>query len=189
MGTCNFGRPWSTDKIYSFFSDNPPADEYDEDWGYNDWVEEVERLFLFDLRYHSVNGHKNRASNDGVLVAECCEVFEMLEYVYVEHQIFIRPGYYNGAALDYKIKFGLNRWGTLEYEDLDGFIEDWYDAASESVNKGLATRFKDTLKDKINQYLTHRHDEIQEAFDKLCTNKLVIQGIFSNGGAVYKEVE
>jgi hypothetical protein len=109
--------------------------------------------------------------------------------VYVEHEIYIRPGYYDGAALDYKVKFGINRWDCYEYDNLDDFIEEWYHLASESVNKGLATRFKDNLLSKIDQYITDKHEEIQAAFEKLCTNKLVIQGIFSNGEAVYKEVE
>ena len=184
MATANFYNK-NASYIYAIV----PEDEYD-DFIYQDVETNVsEAIGEYVKNSKAYLGYSNKYYRNASII----EVISLTEEVAgipisVDIEILMRPGYYEGANLDYEISY---RTESVEFDDLSEAFQAYYDVATWDfdMNKGLA---KIQAKNAANR-LENMSEELIENVEKIlkanCTHVLQVVARFSNGETLYSEVK
>ena len=110
------------------------------------------------------------------------------DYLDVECSVSIIPviksGYYEGANLDWEMRFEADGYDTDTIED---FIEEWEYNADHDNNPGLVAMNKKYVKNWAETTLDFIVEEVEKVFENFTEIKLRKVGGFSNGEAIYEK--
>lgn len=184
MATANFYSK-NASYIYAILQEN----EYD-DYIYDDVKDNISNdLEVYTKNSKAYLGYSNKYYRDASLI----EVVSITDEVAgipltVSIDILMRPGYYEGANLDYEISYKVE---SVEFDDLSEAYQAYFDVATwdYDMNKGLA---KIQAKNAVNR-LEAMSEELIENVEKIlkanCTHVLQVAAQFSNGETLYSEVK
>lgn len=107
----------------------------------------------------------------------------------------IQSAYYEGATLDYLIHIDTNNdsfkysTGSSYDEDLEDILEMAFDEYYSEMNAGLRAIMKPKAELWIEQTIDELSTKVETLFEQWTEHKLVCQGVFSNGEAVYSKID
>ena len=184
MATGNFYNK-NAYNIYAIFQE----DEFDD--------------FIFDAVKDSVSnelgayvknseaylGYSNNYYEDATLF----EVVSITDYIAgiplsVDIELLMRSGYYEGANLDYEIRYYVD---IIEFDDISEAWQAYFDVAiwDFDMNKGLATiQAKNAVK-RLENISVELVENVEKILKDNCTHVLQVSARFSNGETWYSEVK
>lgn len=179
MATCNFGGTCFS----KYFAINPEDD------------------FEFDLQKEDITGaiaSIDGASEDDTQAYQIARVWRQIEHCGIPFElcveVFLRPGYYEGAYLDGSLYVDGSEYNNIDDVDAADLMEDglWQtDQACQYKNQGAVTGFArmqgKNLQKKLDAAYSSILNDIEAAVSPL-TDHYRCAGIFSNGEAVYEKV-
>jgi hypothetical protein len=181
MGASNFYFK-NARALYPLFTDIPEDEQdmfdYSEE-GQNiaEWIDEL--VGLDSVEFESL-GHDRSYPERSLGYKQLSYTFGDFT-LYVEIQPVMRAGYYEGACLDYNIKYS-DDFG-YEFEDIESIsVDSYYSDMNEglcAIARGKAQRMASVLTDKLT-------DSMEEAFAKIATPHKLI-GRASNGETFYEK--
>lgn len=179
MATCNFG-----DTIFNRYYSIMPEDEYDFDFQRDNIAEAISEL---DGGYLA-NGEPYQIAS----------IFQEIEFCGVPFEfsidVFLRPGYYEGAYLDGKIYLDGSEYDDVHDMIFADILEQglWdTDQACQYRSTGQVRGFAAMQSKNLEKRLLALYSSIIENIEKAVaplTVQVVELGRFSNGSAVYKRV-
>ena len=184
MATGNFYNK-NANNIYAIFQD----DEYG-DFIYDD----VKGNITSDLGAYT---KKSKAylgySNNFYVDASVIEVVSMTNElagipISVDIEILMRSGYYEGANLDYEIKYYVD---SVEFDDLSEAYQAYFDVATwdYDMSKGLATIQARNAAKRLEAMSNELVENVEKILWENCTKVLQVSARFSNGETWYSEVK
>ena len=185
----------------------PSEDEEDNDFAYDDAVhcvqlsgteEGFDIVKSYDRRKHDRDmGTCILSKNEGWSSRYKCDETE----IRIKKEIYVVPGYYTGATLDYKVVvdnsasvYDINNYGSPEdmaedmVNDLIDYFE-WYGVNSCGWNVGTLKIQRKNYKKWIVSQIEKALDELDEFCKNNCENVYVLGGVFSNGEAIYYQAD
>jgi hypothetical protein len=198
MGAPNFGRG-NASKIYTMFFPteefvlNEDGEETEELEYIHPELDEIEegiadiKWQLKELHYGSHSGSDRRNDGETFLVnLKQYKNYGDLE-AYVEIYCFLEHGYHEGARLDWRINLGFNNSDFDDEIDLSQ-IQDEYGYSSD-----LSVGLQKILSPKVLVWLEKTKQEmiekVEDVYDEVSGLKLKLDGVFSNGEAIYSEIK
>jgi hypothetical protein len=100
----------------------------------------------------------------------------------VEVAAVLRSGYYEGANLDFEITYKVNGY---DYED---YMAEWEYSANNNHKKGLVNIQYNNVSNWFENTADTLINELESIFENFTEIKLVKQGQFSNGEAIYSKI-
>lgn len=179
MATCNFGST-IFNRYYSVMSE----DEVDFDFQRENIAEAICEL---DGGYLE-NGEPYQVASVFREIEFCGVPFEF------SIEVFLRPGYYEGAYLDGKINLDGSEYDDVNDVDFTDILEQglWdTDQACQYRSTGQVRGFAVMQSKNLEKRLLALYSSIIENIEKAAapfTDQIVEIGRFSNGSAVYKRV-
>jgi len=139
----------------------------------------------YDCEIKPRNGNRNFPEKY-ILTAE--QEFPFMGFLYeIQVHIIARGGYYQGAILDWELDLSCD---VASCEDSVESLMDEHDYYFEDIEReklGLYRMNRKKLRDRLEKEVDTLIDKVESAFEKVSIN-LVKVGQFSNGEAVYREV-
>ncbi len=179
MGTCNFS--YNTDVIYSVNND-------EDDFIYDDTKQNLISEFSNNKNFEFVelNKYDNNRNFGGVIIGEFYISFNYLNIDFTLcYEIILRGGYYSGFNLDYNFKID---FGCELYDDINDIISDLENYYIEDfITKGLFSIHKTRLINKLEKKQSELKKQIEDIFS-IYSDTYIIEGRFSDGTCVYKEI-
>ena len=157
---------------------------YPDDFRYDDLIDNITYEFKkYDVYYpdYDINDHSNSYNSKAIGVLRDSKYYGDIE-VCIEVIPIITSAYYEGATLDYLI-----RYDGDEYDDIDDYLDDVFEYNSD-MNKGMQTIQKENAKAWLENELEMMSAIVEKVFDMYTEVKLQCDGIFSNGEAIYSKV-
>lgn len=191
MATGNFYNK-NANNIYAILQEN----EYD-DFIYDD----VKNNISYDLEAYTKNskaytknlkaylGYSNNYYEDASLFEVVSITNEIAGIpISVDIEILMRSGYYEGANLDYEIKYSVD---NDEIDDLSEAFQAFYDVATwdYDMNKGLAKIQAKNAAKRLEAMSNELVENVEKILKENCTHVLQVSERFSNGETWYSEVE
>lgn len=104
-------------------------------------------------------------------------------------EIFVNPGYYEGANIDYEIMF--EGYKLSDYECIDDLLFDFRDYYEDVVelNPGMAVIQWRTFCNRFRKFAESVIGKVEDYCRESCDQVLKVAGVFSNGAAVYSVVK
>lgn len=145
------------------------------------------------------NFYAKNANYIYALSNESAEFFETVDFsdsfdfhgipVDADVNIFARPGYYEGANLDYEINFA--GYKLSDYDSMDDLLYDMKDEYLDYVelNPGLAVIHWRTFCKRFERFADDVISRAESFCKEYCDMALVTAGVFSNGEAIYSVVK
>ena len=184
MATGNFYNN-NANNIYAIFQE----DEY-ADYIYDDVKDNISNdIEAYVKKSEAYLGYSNNYYMDAVLI----EVVSLTDEVAgvplsVDIDIVMRSGYYEGANLDYEIRYHAD---NVEFDDLSEAFQAYYDAATWDfdMSKGFATIQAKNASKRLEAMSEELVENVEKILKENCTNILQVSARFSNGETLYNEVE
>lgn len=179
MATCNFGST-----IFNRYYSVMTEDEVDFDFQRENIAEVISEL---DGGYLE-NGEPYQVASVFREIEFCGVLFEF------SIEVFLRPGYYEGAYLDGKIYLDGSEYDDVNDVDFTDILEQglWdTDQACQYRSTGQVHGFAVMQSKNLKNRLLSLYSSIIENIEKAAapfTDQMVEIGRFSNGSAVYKQV-
>lgn len=179
MATCNFGST-----IFNRYYSVMTEDEVDFDFQRENIAEAISEL---DGGYLE-NGEPYQVASVFREIEFCGVPFEF------SIEVFLRPGYYEGAYLDGKIYLDGSEYDDVNDVDFTDILEQglWdTDQACQYRSTGQVHGFAVMQSKNLKNRLLSLYSSIIENIEKAAapfTDQMVEIGRFSNGSAVYKQV-
>lgn len=179
MGTANFKRLENVSKYYVLEC----IDEFDYQINFDSILFDLDQRFNL---YDSPQWIEDSSKSFGYFYyeTEICGVYVRLIFT-----PYISSGYYSGASLDYKKDFTIFDSDGIEDERIS--FETFMDAYEYSAIEIPENRLKLVHRAVIG-YISSISDQVNKELEKLYSEhssvELNLVGIFSNGEAIYKEI-
>lgn len=179
MATCNFGST-----IFNRYYSVMTEDDADFDFQRENIAEAISELYGGYLE----NGEPYQVASVFREIEFCGVPFEF------SIEVFLRPGYYEGAYLDGKIYLDGSEYDDVNDVDFTDILEQglWdTDQACQYRSTGQVHGFAVMQSKNLKNRLLSLYSSIIENIEKAAapfTDQMVEIGRFSNGSAVYKRV-
>lgn len=196
MSTCNFHLQCAS-KYYVLSSYVEEMNEQDEkeivskEWYH--WDDDTERIMEVAGRKgytrYIPGTYKARPMDDSI-----CSKYFYFGNECLECYIGLNNGYYEGATIDYDMRWGDYGW-LSDYDTADDFIHDIVEGILTEKsdygywNEGMCTIQRPNLYKKLSGIVSAMIDEAGSICNDCCDEKLVIVGMFGNGEAIYERAE
>ena len=195
MSTCNFSKV-NASRYYVVETDGQDWQEVKEDIQFAaSQRSDGKRFRALDERETGWRYHRD----EGRVVLEYNAGFVLLSRNYclsLYGKIIVRPGYYEGATLDwdFEVNGSGSHWNMNEYDDIndiaDEIVEDWdYCERGTDWNAGIKAMQRKNIRRKIDEALGGLVDKLEEiCADLVGDNIYQCAAVFSNGEAIYNRV-
>jgi len=184
MATGNFYNK-NAKYIYAIFQE----DEYD-DFIYDDVKDNISNdLVAYTEKSKACLGYSNSHYRDASLIEVVSITNEVAGVPFtVSIEILMRSGYYEGANLDYEIKYSVD---SVEIDDLSEAFQVFYDVATwdYDMSKGLATIQAKNAAKRIEALSDELVENVEKILKENCTHILQVSARFSSGETWYSKVE
>lgn len=185
MGTVNFAHPINVSQYYVIDTDDFEVWDFDDlESNLNHALQE----YGADDTTHSSLDSDSTLHNRSYPMKAVGVFDKYFNYgdieIPVEVVCYIQSGYYSGISMDYAIYVD----GDRVQDDLEDHVKYFTDDDSSSMNSGLRKVAHRILMDKIQQYLSDLHENIETVYKEWSSHRLKRQGVMSNGVAVYRTV-
>jgi len=107
--------------------------------------------------------------------------------LYININVIMRAGYYEGANLDYDYRFCVNSWDYDNIPDAcDEFIHQYFKVYN---NAGMAKIQAKNAEKWFESTISTAIDAVKDILKKECSHVLEVAAVFSNGEALYSVVK
>jgi hypothetical protein len=184
MATANFYNK-NASNIYAILPEN-------EDYYFI--FDDVKNNISNDLEAYTKNskaylGYSNKYYRDASLIEVISATDEVAGVPFtVSVEVLMRPGYYEGANLDYEINYNVE---SVEFDDLSEAFQAYFDVAAWDfdMNKGLAKIQAKNAAKRLEAMSNELVENVENILKKNCTHILQVSARFSNGETWYSEVK
>lgn len=183
MGTSNFYNV-NASKIYVIdYEDNNHMWEESQDH-LGDLILDMDNSFETSTNIESRENLRSHQSNSIGFFKNSLEYLG-LDFT-ININIFIRPGYYSAANLDYEVEWFVD--SSDYYEAVDDLIHDIHTSIDYyPVNKGVWAIHKSSLENKLTKIESELTSNVEKILSKI-SEPYNCLGTFSNGEALYEKV-
>jgi hypothetical protein len=192
MATPNFASPENASKYYvvltSYEDEESGEVRYPEYWEYEDFkdnmVSLIEELPFNVYESGFIDNSRSYASTE-LTSLHNSKCFGDVE-VGITVVAILTGAYYDGATLDYLVKFECSGYET---DSIDDLLETFVDPYYSDMNEGMLKIQSKNAERFLEEELEAMSSKLEEVYERVSEHKLNCVGVFSNGEAVYESAE